>query len=78
MTIFRSADTKINFSDEYAALITELLPESTARGAYFIGIASALAWQAGLEPDRKLLELAARVGHSRSVGMVFDVWRRGK
>jgi hypothetical protein len=54
----------MDFSDEHAALVNEILPRLGAIGAYRLGIASALALSAGLEPTRYLLEASANSGSS--------------
>jgi hypothetical protein len=46
--------------DEYLEFTNELLADSSAEGAYAVGLVSALCWLEGRKPPFPLLEAAAR------------------
>lgn len=65
-------------NDAYLDLLEEVMKGTNAIGSYCVGRASAMAWQAGLEPDRQLLLAAANCSGIFAVPVVFEAWKRGR
>lgn len=66
------------FTDEYNAIVRELVAGATPLGAYAMGWVSAAAAQAGVRPDRQLLYAASRVAKLSAVEAAFEAWRKAK
>lgn len=61
-------------TDEYAALVNDLVPNASAAGAYCIGMVSVAALQNGIAPSRALLEAASICPDPESaVGLIKDM-----
>lgn len=61
-------------TQEYLDLVNELLPKTSAEGAYCIGIVSAFAWAKEMEPDRVLLKAAGECKTIREAIDTFQLW----
>jgi hypothetical protein len=67
--------TESRATKDYLDLVNEILPKSTAMGAYAIGLITSLAWMQGLDPTRAVLEAAMDCQDIRSAVAVFEAWR---
>jgi len=56
--------------------LNQLLKTATPWAAYAMGAASALAWKAGLQPDRLLFEFAGVCQSFEDIDRVFEDWKR--
>ena len=65
----------VRVTPEFLRTLNELLPKAPAAVAYFLGIATTLAWSWGLAPDAKLLESVARAKDIREIGEIFTKWK---
>lgn len=59
---------------EYLEILNDVLRDASAAGAYSVGIVSCLAWQANKEPDRELLQTAAKCQTPREALNAFYLW----
>jgi hypothetical protein len=60
------------------ALINELLPSSTANGAYLMGFVTVLAWQGGYALDRVLLKHVRDSATLDRALYHYRLWKAGK
>ncbi len=65
---------KSPLTPEYMDAVNEIVPQSTAEGAYCVGMVSVLAWQTEYQPDRGLLESAAACDTIPDALRVFELW----